>query len=76
MTNTELLNRADVLRHGRTPFVLATVVHVERPTSARPGDSALVLPDGTVEDSWAAPAPRPRCNCRACGCWRPESRCC
>lgn len=49
MTNTELLNRADVLRHGRTPFVLATVVHVERPTSARPGDSALVLPDGTVE---------------------------
>jgi MoxR-like ATPase/xanthine/CO dehydrogenase XdhC/CoxF family maturation factor len=49
MTNTELLNRADVLRHGRTPFVLATVVHAERPTSARPGDSALVLPDGTVE---------------------------
>ncbi|WP_250401592.1 XdhC family protein [Streptomyces cellostaticus] len=49
MTNPELLTRADVLRHGRTPFVLATVVHVERPTSARPGDSALVLPDGTVE---------------------------
>ncbi|WP_327323415.1 XdhC family protein [Streptomyces sp. NBC_01210] len=49
MTNTELLARADVLRHGRTPFVLATVVHAERPTSAKPGDSALVLPDGTVE---------------------------
>ncbi|MEU0397732.1 XdhC family protein [Streptomyces sp. NPDC006208] len=49
MTNTELLTRADVLRHGRTPFVLATVVHAERPTSAKPGDSALVLPDGTVE---------------------------
>ncbi|MGW1404181.1 XdhC family protein [Streptomyces sp. NPDC002405] len=49
MTNTELLTRADELRHGRTPFVLATVVHVERPTSAKPGDSALVLPDGTVE---------------------------
>ncbi|MFF8474239.1 XdhC family protein [Streptomyces sp. NPDC015414] len=49
MTNPELLTRADVLRHGRTPFVLATVVHVERPTSAKPGDSALVLPDGTVE---------------------------
>ncbi|MGQ4415509.1 XdhC family protein [Streptomyces sp. SAS_269] len=49
MANAELLTRADVLRHGRTPFVLATVVHVERPTSARPGDSALVLPDGTVE---------------------------
>ncbi|MFE9171853.1 XdhC family protein [Streptomyces kebangsaanensis] len=49
MTNTELLTRADTLRHGRTPFVLATVVHAERPTSAKPGDSALVLPDGTVE---------------------------
>ncbi|MFG2883541.1 XdhC family protein [Streptomyces sp. NPDC048297] len=49
MTNPELLTRADVLRHGRTPFVLATVVHAERPTSAKPGDSALVLPDGTVE---------------------------
>ncbi|MFJ8349163.1 XdhC family protein [Streptomyces sp. NPDC094153] len=49
MTNTELLTRAAALRHGRTPFVLATVVHAERPTSAKPGDSALVLPDGTVE---------------------------
>ncbi|MFI9803179.1 XdhC family protein [Streptomyces sp. NPDC052301] len=49
MTNLELLTRADALRHGRTPFVLATVVHARRPTSAKPGDSALVLPDGTVE---------------------------
>ncbi|HEV2778782.1 MAG TPA: XdhC family protein [Actinophytocola sp.] len=43
------MTRADALRSGRTPFVLATVVRVERPTSARPGDRALVLPDGTVE---------------------------
>ncbi|WP_367318779.1 XdhC family protein [Streptomyces sp. HUAS ZL42] len=49
MTDTELLTRADGLRHGRTPFVLATVVRAERPTSAKPGDSALVLPDGTLE---------------------------
>ena len=49
MTNTELLTRADVLRHGRTPFVLATVVRAERPTSAKAGDRALVLPDGTLE---------------------------
>ncbi|MGW3243447.1 XdhC family protein [Streptomyces sp. NPDC001070] len=49
MTNPRLLTRADELRHGRTPFVLATVVRAERPTSAKPGDSALVLPDGTVE---------------------------
>lgn len=44
-----LLTRVDDLRSGRTPFVLATVVRAERPTSAKPGDRALVLPDGTVE---------------------------
>lgn len=49
MTSGELLTRADELRSGRTPFVLATVVRAERPTSAKPGDSALVLPDGTIE---------------------------
>lgn len=46
---TSLLVRADELRSCRTPFVLATVVRAERPTSAKPGDSALVLPDGTIE---------------------------
>jgi xanthine dehydrogenase accessory factor len=49
MTSTDLLGRADQLRTGRTPFVLATVVRAERPTSAKPGDRALVLPDGTLE---------------------------
>jgi xanthine dehydrogenase accessory factor len=49
MTGGELLLRAEELRSGRTPFVLATVVRAERPTSAKPGDSALVLPDGTIE---------------------------
>ncbi|WP_432832171.1 XdhC family protein [Dactylosporangium sp. CA-092794] len=44
-----LLTRADQLREGRTPFVLATVVRAERPTSAKAGDRALVLPDGTIE---------------------------
>ncbi|HTJ39291.1 MAG TPA: XdhC family protein [Dactylosporangium sp.] len=44
-----LLIRADQLREGRTPFVLATVVRAERPTSAKAGDRALVLPDGTIE---------------------------
>ena len=39
----------DDLRSGRTPFVLATVVRAERPTSAKPGDRALVLPDGSME---------------------------
>src|SRR6266487_840581 len=44
-----VLDRADVLRSGRMPFVLATVVRAERPTSAKPGDRALVLPDGSME---------------------------
>ncbi|GAA1505249.1 hypothetical protein GCM10009827_018460 [Dactylosporangium maewongense] len=46
---TDLLHRADRLRADRTPFVLATVVRAERPTSAKAGDRALVLPDGTME---------------------------
>ncbi len=49
MTSAHLLMRAQHLRAERTPFVLATVVRAHRPTSAKPGDSALVLPDGTVE---------------------------
>lgn len=44
-----VLTRVDTLTSGRTPFVLATVVRAERPTSAKPGDRALVLPDGTME---------------------------
>jgi xanthine dehydrogenase accessory factor len=49
MSSVEVLARAEDLRTGRTPFVLATVVRVQKPTSARPGDRALVLPDGTIE---------------------------
>lgn len=44
-----VLTRVDALKSGRTPFVLATVVRAERPTSAKPGDRALVLPDGSME---------------------------
>jgi xanthine dehydrogenase accessory factor len=49
MRNVRLLATADELRSRRTPFVHATVVRAERPTSARVGDTALVLPNGTVE---------------------------
>jgi xanthine dehydrogenase accessory factor len=41
--------RAGELRARRSPFVLAVVVRAERPTSAKPGDRAVVLPDGTIE---------------------------
>jgi len=33
----------------REPYASATVVHVQRPTSARPGDSAIVYADGRIE---------------------------
>ncbi|MFT5267633.1 MAG: xanthine dehydrogenase accessory factor, partial [Acidimicrobiales bacterium] len=33
----------------RVPFVLATVVRAEMPTSARPGDAAIILADGVVD---------------------------
>lgn len=49
MSRTDLLQRAQHLRSQRTPFVLATVVRAQRPTSAKAGDSALVLPDGTLD---------------------------
>jgi len=44
-----LHERAIALRHDRVPFVAARVVLAERPTSAKPGDEAIVLPDGTIE---------------------------
>jgi xanthine dehydrogenase accessory factor len=45
----ELAARAATLAAAGTPFVWATVVRAQRPTSAKPGDSALVLADGQVD---------------------------
>jgi xanthine dehydrogenase accessory factor len=39
---------AERLRADRRPFVAATVVRAEKPTSAKAGDTALVFDDGTV----------------------------
>jgi xanthine dehydrogenase accessory factor len=47
--NPAVAARADELRRSRLPFVHARVVRAERPTSATPGDEAIVLPDGTIE---------------------------
>jgi xanthine dehydrogenase accessory factor len=46
---TDLSVRTERLRSQRTPYIMATVVRAERPTSAKAGDRALVLPDGTLE---------------------------
>jgi xanthine dehydrogenase accessory factor len=44
-----LARRAQQLAERGEPFTTATVVRVERPTSAKPGNVALVLADGTIE---------------------------
>ncbi len=41
--------RVTQLRRARTPFVHATVVRAQQPTSAHPGDEAILLSDGTIE---------------------------
>ncbi|SON59190.1 putative xanthine dehydrogenase subunit A [Mycobacterium simulans] len=41
--------RAQQLAAARTPFVRATVVRAQQPTSSRPGDEAILLADGTIE---------------------------
>jgi xanthine dehydrogenase accessory factor len=49
MITGDLVARMEWLRADRVPFVTATVVRAAKPTSVRPGDSALVLVDGTIE---------------------------
>jgi xanthine dehydrogenase accessory factor len=44
-----LVSRAAELRARRVPFVHARVVLAERPTSAKPGDEAIVLADGSMD---------------------------
>jgi XdhC and CoxI family len=41
--------RVQELIAQRQLFVIATVVRAGRPTSVRPGDSAVVLPDGSID---------------------------
>lgn len=45
----KMSERAEQLRRARTPFVHATVVRAQQPTSARTGDEAILLADGTIE---------------------------
>jgi len=49
MIAASLSRRVEALRAARAPFVVATVVRAQRPTSVRTGDAALVLGDGTIE---------------------------
>lgn len=50
MNNARRLSgRITELTEQQVPFVHATVVRAQCPTSARPGDSAIILADGSVE---------------------------
>lgn len=49
MTAQRVSARVAELVAARRRFVHATVVRAQCPTSARPGDAAVVLPDGTIE---------------------------
>jgi len=44
-----VLETAAELTRGRVPFVQATVVRAQRPTSAHAGDTALVRADGAID---------------------------
>ena len=46
--NFDLLETILDLRTRRQPFAMATVVRAERPTSSKPGDKAIISPDGTL----------------------------
>ena len=49
MLTGELARRARDLLERREPYVSAVVVRAQKPTSVRPGDTALVLADGRIE---------------------------
>ena len=55
MSREDVLIRAGRLAEEGKPYVLATVVRVERPASTRPGDRALVSPQGDL-DGWVGGA--------------------
>ena len=46
--NIDLLQKISELKAQGQPFVLATVVRAERPTSAKPGANAVITVDGTL----------------------------
>ncbi|MEU7679184.1 XdhC family protein [Micromonospora taraxaci] len=46
---TTIAERARELTDNREPFVHATVVRAQDPTSARPGDAAVIRSDGSIE---------------------------
>ncbi len=54
-----LLERAVELDRSGSPYAMATVVAVRRPTSARPGARGLIHPDGSIEGFVGGSCARP-----------------
>lgn len=48
MTPTTWLTFAHQFQQAQQPYALATVLRVTPPTSSRPGDKAVITPDGTI----------------------------
>ena len=46
--NRDLLRRASQLLDEGIPYAVATIVRCERPTSGKPGNTAIVTPDGIM----------------------------
>lgn len=49
MDNDTVLERATNLKAAGKPFALVTVVRAESPTSGKPGDKAIVEPEGGIQ---------------------------
>ena len=60
--------RAIELRAARVPFVSATVVRAERPTSAKAGDTAIVMPNGDIEGFVGGACAETSVRAEALGC--------
>lgn len=45
---TDFYDKFQKLRETGNPFVIATVVRAEKPTSAKPGSKAIIIEDGTL----------------------------
>lgn len=49
ITRADLQRRSQALAHQGVPYVTATVIRAQRPSSVRPGDAAIVHADGRIE---------------------------
>jgi len=47
----DILQRASSLKQQNEPFVIATVIRIEKPTSSKPGAKAIITADGIL-DGW------------------------